>query len=197
MRAAHTRVADEVDDAVDAHHLECVDLVADAHGAELGGEAGADLRGQRHPGHQRGDLTGVGQRRDHAGERLGADLLQAVEALEADLGAGEEGDRDDHEEHAAADDERARPRGRCPTSGRGFPWGTAGHGEGPARCGRRTAAGRPASRRRRARRRRCRRPSPRTSCRRMPSCRGTRPCRAPGERCVDRHQMPFWGMKLK
>ena len=51
----------EVDDAVDAHDLERVDLVADAHGAELGGEAGAHLGGQGHAGDERGDLAGVGQ----------------------------------------------------------------------------------------------------------------------------------------
>ena len=111
ISAAQTRVADQVDDAVHPHHLEGVDLLGDPHGPELGGEAGADLGGQRDAGDERGDLAGVGQRRDDPGEGLGADLLQPGEPLEADLGAGEEGDADDHEEHAAADDERARPDG--------------------------------------------------------------------------------------
>ena len=37
----------------------------------------------------------------------GADLLEALEALQPDLGAGEERHREDHEHHAAADDQRA------------------------------------------------------------------------------------------
>ena len=111
ISAAQTRVADEVDDAVDAHDLERVDLVADAHRSELGGESGAYLRGEGHTGDERRDLPRVGERGDDARERLGPDLLQPVESLETDFGAGEERDRDDHEEHAATDDQRTRPQG--------------------------------------------------------------------------------------
>ena len=59
------------------------------------------------PGDERRDLAGVGEAADEAGERLGADLLEALEALEADLGAGEERHREDDEDHAAADDQGA------------------------------------------------------------------------------------------
>ena len=38
---------------------------------------------------------------------------QALEALHADGGAGEERHGEDHEHHAAADDPRARARRRC------------------------------------------------------------------------------------
>ena len=70
---------------------------------------GADLGGEGDAGDQRGDLAGVGEAADEAGEGLGADLLEALVALEADLGAGEERHREDDEHHPAADD-RARRR---------------------------------------------------------------------------------------
>ena len=41
------------------------------------------------------------------GERLGADGWSPLKPFEPHLGAGEERHRDDHEEHAAADDEGA------------------------------------------------------------------------------------------
>ena len=65
------------------HDLEGVDLLGDAHGPELGGEPGTDLRGEGHTGDQRGDLTGVGEAADEPGEGLGTDLLEALEPLEA------------------------------------------------------------------------------------------------------------------
>ena len=74
---------------------------------ELGGETGPDLGGEGHASDQRGDLTGVGEAAHESRERLGSDLLEALEALQPDLGAGEERHREDDEHHPAADDERA------------------------------------------------------------------------------------------
>ena len=75
------------------HHLEGVDLLGDAHRAELGGEAAADGGRQRDAGDQRRDLAGVEVGRDEAGERRGAELVERRVALQADLGAGEERQR--------------------------------------------------------------------------------------------------------
>ena len=72
------------------HDLEGVDLLADAHGAELGGESAADGRRQRQAGHERRDLAGVEERGDEAGVGRDAELVQRGVALQADLGAGEE-----------------------------------------------------------------------------------------------------------
>ncbi len=59
MSAAQTRRGDQVDDAVDPHDLERVDFVADAHGAELRGEAGSHLGRECDSGHERSDFAGV------------------------------------------------------------------------------------------------------------------------------------------
>ena len=75
MSAADHPGATRYDERRHRHDLEGVDLVADAHGAELGGEAGADLGGEGDAGDERRDLPGVGEAADQAGERLGADLL--------------------------------------------------------------------------------------------------------------------------
>jgi hypothetical protein len=69
------------------------------------------LGGKGHARDERRHLAGVGEAADQPGERLGADLLEALEALEADLGAGEERHREDDEHHPAADDQRARADG--------------------------------------------------------------------------------------
>ena len=100
------RVVDQERQRRDRHHLEGVDLLGDPHGAELGGEAAADGRGQRDAGDQRGDLAGVEVRRDEAGERRRADLVERGVPLEADLGAGEERQRGDDADRAADDRER-------------------------------------------------------------------------------------------
>ena len=92
----------------DRHHLERVDLLGDPHGTELGGEAAAHSRGERDAGHQRRDLTGVEVRRDEAGERGGADLVEGGVPGEPDLRAREEGHRRDDAD-GAADDGQARP----------------------------------------------------------------------------------------
>ena len=99
--------AHEVHEARHRHHFEGVDLVGDAHGAQLGGEAGAHLSGEGDTGDDRCYLTGVGEAADEPGEGLRADLLETLEALQPHLGAGEERHREDDKDHAAADDERA------------------------------------------------------------------------------------------
>ncbi|EGJ73035.1 putative ABC-transporter integral membrane protein [Streptomyces sp. Tu6071] len=89
-----------------AHAFERVDLLVDAHRAELRGEPGADRRGEGETGDERGDLAGVEVGGDEAGERGGADLVHGGEALEADDGAGR-GGHADHDADRAADDAEA------------------------------------------------------------------------------------------
>src|SRR4051794_36854504 len=95
----------EEEHRVDAHDLQGVDLVRDAHRAELGDDAGADLRGHHVAegvGHElaqvapRAELPGVGRRADGAGR---------VGALDAALQADDEHQAPDHERRG--DDEDA------------------------------------------------------------------------------------------
>ncbi len=87
----------EEGDRVDAHDLERVDLVADPHRAELGHDAGADLRGH-HPAERVGDeLAQVAQRRKGAGVRGGADRAAEVRPLDAALQADDEDQHPDHQ----------------------------------------------------------------------------------------------------
>ena len=57
------------------------------------------------------DLAGVEVRREEAGERRGAELVQRRVALQADLGAGEEGQEGDDADGAADDRQRAGAEG--------------------------------------------------------------------------------------
>ena len=98
---------DEERQGRDAHDLEGVDLLADPHRAELGGEAAADRGRERQAGDERGDLAGVEVGGDEAGEGRGAELVERGVALQADLGAGEEGEEGDDADGAADDRERA------------------------------------------------------------------------------------------
>jgi hypothetical protein len=78
-----------------------ISRVADAHRAELRGEAGAEGGGEREPGDERRDLTGVEVRRDEPCEGRDADLLKSLVSLETNLGAGEEREEGDHADAAA------------------------------------------------------------------------------------------------
>ena len=95
----------------DRHHLDGVDLLGDAHRAELRGEPAADRRRQRDAGDQRGDLAGVEVGRDEAGERGGAELVERGVAGQPDLGAGEEGHAEDDADGAADHGEGAGAEG--------------------------------------------------------------------------------------
>ena len=86
--------------ARDAHHLERVDLLRDAHRAQPCGVAAADGGGQRDRRDERRHLAGVEVGRDERGELGDADLAQRRVALDADLGAGEEGEEGDHARRA-------------------------------------------------------------------------------------------------
>src|SRR5215212_1972205 len=102
-RGEQPRGAQE-DERVDAHHLERVDLVRDAHGADLGHEARADLR--RHHvaegvGH---DLAEVAPGGEDARVRRGADRAVEVRALDAALEAEDEREAPDHERGAQDQD---------------------------------------------------------------------------------------------
>ena len=66
-----------------------------------------DRRRQGQRGDQRRDLAGVEVRRDEAGERAAADLVERLVALQADLGAGEEGQEADDADRAADHGQRA------------------------------------------------------------------------------------------
>jgi len=59
------------------HHFECVDLLADAHSSQLGGESGADRSGKRDSGEHRSAFTCVGVGGDEAGERFDTDVSEA------------------------------------------------------------------------------------------------------------------------
>ena len=72
----------------DAHHLERVDLLVDAHGAELRGRACADGRGQRHARGRRCDEPDVEERAKESGEGFDPDVGQGVVALRSDQRAG-------------------------------------------------------------------------------------------------------------
>src|SRR5680860_708200 len=92
----------------DRHHLECVDLLGDAHSTELGGEPTAHRRGQRDASDQRRDLAGVEVRRYEARERRGPELVQRGIPLKSYLRAREKRHRRDHANGATDDGESAR-----------------------------------------------------------------------------------------
>ena len=72
----------------DAHHLEGVDLLVDAHRADLRGSAGADGGGERHTRRRRRDETHVEKGPQKAGQGFDADVGQGVVALHGDQRAG-------------------------------------------------------------------------------------------------------------
>ena len=91
------------------HRLDGVDLLGDAHGAQLGGGARADGRGQRDARDHRRHDADVEERRQEAGQRLDADVAQRRIALDRNDTAGgqrqERGDADrsaDHHQSAGA-----------------------------------------------------------------------------------------------
>src|SRR4051794_16827887 len=90
---------------VDAHDLEGVDLVGDAHRAELRDDAGADLR-RHHVAERVGDqLAQVAPGREDARVGRRADRAVEVRALDAALQAGDEHQAPDH--HRRRDDQDA------------------------------------------------------------------------------------------
>ena len=136
MKPAMIRVVTRNGSDGHAHDLEGVDLLVDPHGADLRGETAADGRRQRQAGHQRRDLPGVEVRREEAGERRRAELVEGRVALQADLGAGEEGEEGDDADRAADDRQGAGAEGDLGQQPEGLllvaPQGARGPGERPA-----------------------------------------------------------------
>ena len=83
----HDAGRDEVRNGTDRHRLEGVDLLADTHRAKAGREAAPDACSERERHDDRCELAGVGVPRHEADERRQADDVEAVVALEPDLGA--------------------------------------------------------------------------------------------------------------
>ena len=90
----------------DTHHLERIDLLVDAHGADLGRRACADGRGKGHTCRRRCDEPDIEEGAEEAGEGFDADVGQGVVALHCDQSAG--GQREE-----ADDDDRATDDGQC------------------------------------------------------------------------------------
>ena len=77
----------------DAHRGERVELVADLHRAELGGDGGAGPAGENDGGHHRAELADHGDA-DHVGdEHARAEALQEHDALERERGAEQEAEQ--------------------------------------------------------------------------------------------------------
>ena len=98
-QAASRRVAQRNVIELIAHHLERVDLLGDAHRAELGHDPGADLRGHHVAEHDRHGLAQVAPRGEHA--RVGRRAGRLVEVGGLDPARAQADD-----EHQAPDDER-------------------------------------------------------------------------------------------
>ena len=96
------------------HDLKRVDLLGDAHRAELGGEPAADCRREREPGDERRDLPGVEVSRQEAGEGRCADGIERGVSLQAHDGAGEQTETHHHADGAADDGECTGPEGDLP-----------------------------------------------------------------------------------
>ena len=92
----------EVQDRVEAHHLERVDLVGDPHRADLGHEPGADLGGHHVAERVRDHLAQVAQRGDRAGRGGRADRLGGVGALDPALQPEDE-HQPEHDHRRAGD----------------------------------------------------------------------------------------------
>src|SRR3954447_14386669 len=94
----------EEEHRVDAHHFECVDLVGDPHRAQLGDDAGADLRGHHVAEGVRDQLAQVAPGGEDARVRRGADRAVEVRALDAALQADDEDQAPDDERRAQDED---------------------------------------------------------------------------------------------
>lgn len=121
---------------VDRHHLERIDLLADAHRAQLGRGAGADRGCQSDARGDRCDDTDVDVGGQESGERLHPDVAQRVVALHRDGGAGEQRDEAEdgqraaeHGQHPGTQPDLGRDPQRLPAlaqgRGRGGPQGPA------------------------------------------------------------------------
>src|SRR5438046_2223344 len=100
---------------VGAPQREAEEQVADVDGDDRRTHRAADrathARGQREAGNERRDLSGVEVRRDEPGEGRDADLVEALVALETDLGAGEERHEGEDADRAGDHGQRARAQG--------------------------------------------------------------------------------------
>src|SRR4051794_11230155 len=103
-RRQHARGGEEGHRA-DAHHLEGVDLVGDAHGADLRHEAGADLRRHHVAERVRNELAQVAPRAEDARVRGRSDRPVQVRTLDPALQPDDEAERPDHDRRA--DDQHA------------------------------------------------------------------------------------------
>ena len=126
----------EEEHRVDAHDLERVDLVGDPHRAELGHDAGADLRGHHVAEGVGHELAQVAPGGEHARVGGRADRAVEVRALDPALQADDEDQAPDDDRRG--DDQDARP-GAAPRR----------RSAGPAGCRRRRGRGRRTSRSRR------------------------------------------------
>src|SRR3984957_16484860 len=93
-------------DGVDAHHLERVDLVADAHRAELSDDPGPDLRGHHVPKGVGDDLPQITPRGEHTRIRRRTLRLEEVGALDPTLQAEDEHQRPDDQPRGDDQDPR-------------------------------------------------------------------------------------------
>ena len=86
-----------------AHHFERVDLLVDAHRADLGGGACSDGCGQRHARGRRCDEADVEEGAKETGEGLDTDVRQSVVALHGDQRAGGQREEPDDDDRPADD----------------------------------------------------------------------------------------------
>ena len=112
----------QVGDRPHGHHLERVDLVGDAHRAQLRGRARADRRGQADAGDGGGDDADIDICRDEARHRLHADAGQLVIALHGDDRARRQGEKADDDDGAADQRQRAGCPGSSGRPAAGFPF---------------------------------------------------------------------------
>ena len=98
----HQRRHDEVPHRVQRHHGERVDLLGDAHDADLGRQRRSRAPGHHERGEHRAELTHERDRHQRTHEGLGADALEHQHALEPEDHPGERAGQEDHGQRAEA-----------------------------------------------------------------------------------------------
>jgi hypothetical protein len=88
---------------VEAHRRDRVDLLVDAHRADLGGERRARAAGEQDRGHQRAELAQHRQPDQVGDEDLGAEALHRHRRLEREDHAEQEADQRDDRQRVGAD----------------------------------------------------------------------------------------------
>ena len=97
------RGADQVLERVGRQRGQRVDLLGDAHGADLGGHGGADPAGHHQAGQHRAELAGE-RHHDHVGDgAFGGEAREAGVALQRQHHAGEDRGQADHGQREVAD----------------------------------------------------------------------------------------------